>query len=96
MNSTRKLLVFSLLFISALLAFSPLSFSQGNDLQKAKDLNQQLIKLHKQGRYSEAIPIAKKALAINEKTLGQDHPRVATSLNNLALLYNSFKLKPFF
>ncbi|MCZ6661119.1 MAG: tetratricopeptide repeat protein, partial [bacterium] len=29
----------------------------------------------------------KRALAINEKTLGTDHPDVALSLNNLALLY---------
>jgi tetratricopeptide (TPR) repeat protein len=28
-------------------------------------------------------------LAINEKALGPDHPNTATTLNNLALLYNS-------
>ncbi len=30
----------------------------------------------------------KRALAIREKALGPDHPNVATSLNNLALLYH--------
>ena len=29
----------------------------------------------------------KRALAIREKALGPDHPDVATSLNNLAVLY---------
>jgi tetratricopeptide (TPR) repeat protein len=33
--------------------------------------------------------LAKRALAISEKALGPDHPDVATSLNNLALLYRN-------
>ena len=42
----------------------------------------------KQGRYSDAEPLYKRALAINEKGLGPDHPAVALSLSNLAALYN--------
>ncbi len=89
MNSTRKLHISSLLFISFLLAFSPLSYSQENDLQKAKSLNQQLINLYTQDRYSEAIPISEKTLDMREKALGLDHPDVALNLNNLAVLYDS-------
>jgi tetratricopeptide (TPR) repeat protein len=40
-----------------------------------------------EGRYGEAEPLYRQALAISEKALGPDHPDVATSLNNLALLY---------
>ena len=40
-----------------------------------------------QGRYADAEPLYKRALAIYEKALGPDHPHVATSLNNLAGLY---------
>ena len=40
-----------------------------------------------QGRYAEAEPLYKRALAIYEKALGPDHPDVANSLNNLAELY---------
>ena len=40
-----------------------------------------------QGRYAEAEPLYKRALAIHEKALGPDHPDVATALNNLAELY---------
>ena len=40
-----------------------------------------------QGRYADAEPLYKRALAIREKALGPDHPDVATSLNNLAELY---------
>ncbi len=40
-----------------------------------------------QGKYAEAEPLHKRALAIFEKALGPHHPSVAHSLNNLALLY---------
>ena len=39
------------------------------------------------GRYQEAEPLLKEALAIRRKRLGNDHPSVAQSLNNLAVLY---------
>ena len=42
---------------------------------------------HAQGRYADAEPLYKRALAICEKALGPDHPDVALSLNNLAALY---------
>ncbi|BAY28681.1 peptidase-like protein [Nostoc carneum NIES-2107] len=62
---------------------------QSAELAEAKQLNQQVEQLYQQGKYSEAIPIAERALAIREKILGQEHPDVAESLNNLALLYSS-------
>jgi tetratricopeptide (TPR) repeat protein len=39
-------------------------------------------------QYAQAQPLYTRALAIREKALGPDHPAVATSLNNLALLYH--------
>jgi len=49
-----------------------------------------LAELYKfQGRYSEAEPLYKQALAINKRSLSEDHLSLATYLNNLALLYNS-------
>lgn len=39
------------------------------------------------GKYSEAEPLLQRSLAIREKALGEEHPDVATSLNNLAVLY---------
>ncbi|MEN9215954.1 MAG: tetratricopeptide repeat protein, partial [Gloeomargarita sp. HHBFW_bins_162] len=63
--------------------------AQSAELQEAERLNQKVIQLYNQGRYSEAIPLAQRSLAILEKALGPDHPDVATSLNNLAGLYES-------
>src|SRR5262249_40802065 len=40
-----------------------------------------------QGRYAEAEPLYKRALAIREKVLGDEHPEFAKGLNNLAVLY---------
>ena len=39
-----------------------------------------------QARYAEAEPLYKRALAISEKALGPNHPRVTTSLENYASL----------
>ncbi|TNM96062.1 hypothetical protein fugu_017145 [Takifugu bimaculatus] len=40
-----------------------------------------------QNKYKEAANLLNDALAIREKTLGRDHPAVAATLNNLAVLY---------
>ena len=57
------------------------------DLAIATQLTQQVFKLYRAGRYIEAIPLAKRALAIRELQLGPEHPDTALSLNNLAALY---------
>ena len=41
------------------------------------------------GRYADAEPLDKRALAIREKVRGPGHPDVAASLSNLASLYDS-------
>ncbi|MEA5449468.1 CHAT domain-containing tetratricopeptide repeat protein [Leptolyngbya sp. CCNP1308] len=56
-------------------------------LEHAEALHQQVIELYQAGRYQEAIPLAEKSLAIYREQLGERHPDVATSLNNLAGLY---------
>jgi tetratricopeptide (TPR) repeat protein len=55
------------------------AFAQAFD--EANVLNQQVIRLNDQGRYSEAISLEQRVLAIQEKTLGPENPNVATSLN---------------
>ena len=53
----------------------------------ATDLNNLAEIYHAQGKYAEAEPLYKRALAIREKALGPEHPQTALSFNNLALLY---------
>ncbi|NEQ29164.1 MAG: tetratricopeptide repeat protein, partial [Microcoleus sp. SIO2G3] len=42
-----------------------------------------------QGRYSEAESLYVQALALRRQLLGEEHPNLASSLNNLAGLYRS-------
>ena len=49
--------------------------------------------LQDQGKLAEAEPLYQRSLAIGEKTLGPDHPKVATWLNNLAALWR-VRLQP--
>ncbi|MDM8565018.1 tetratricopeptide repeat protein [Candidatus Halobeggiatoa sp. HSG11] len=82
--------ILKLIFLTVLL-FSGQSCMQDNDqalLQQAESLNQQLVKAYQQGKYPQAIELGKRALKIYQQVLG-DHPETATSLNNLALMYES-------
>jgi CHAT domain-containing protein len=62
---------------------------ENGELSESERLSQQVVQLHKQGKYEEAVPLAKRALAIREKNLGKNHPSVADSLYNLAELYRN-------
>ncbi|WP_313934883.1 CHAT domain-containing tetratricopeptide repeat protein [Nostoc sp. FACHB-280] len=65
------------------------SAEQQAALKEAEELNQQVTKLYQEGKYSTAIPLAERVLAIREKVLGQENLSVATTLNNLATLYQA-------
>ena len=87
MNRTKGLLIVLIMGV-ALLVGTP-AWSNEDSLQKAIELNQEVMRLYQQGRYAEAIPHAEKALTIYEKALGPEHPYTALSLNNLAELYGT-------
>ena len=53
------------------------AFAQAFD--EANVLNQQVIRLNDQGRYSEAISLEQRVLAIQEKTLGPENPNERTT-----------------
>jgi tetratricopeptide (TPR) repeat protein len=74
---------FTLLLI-ALLCALPSSAQESS----WKELNAQVVELYQQGKYAQAVPIAKEAVKVAEATFGPDDARVATALNNLALLYD--------
>ena len=86
-RTMRAGLLRTMLIVLALVVFPSVGWVQSGDLEEAAQLNAQVMKLYAAGRFGEAIPLAKKALAIREKALGPEHPDTATSLNNLAALY---------
>ena len=65
-----------------------LTVEQRSELIGAERLNEQVAQLYQQGKFNAAIPLAEQALAIRKHILGENHPDVATSLNNLAKLYH--------
>ena len=63
--------------------------AKAEEASKADSINKQVIDLYQAGKYQEAILIARQLLEIREKTNGPEHPSTATSLNNLAGLYQA-------
>ncbi len=56
------------------------------DPRYATSLNNLALLNKAQGRYTEAEPLYKRALAIREESMGPEHPDVATSLENYVTL----------
>ena len=54
-----------------------------------KQLNQSAVQLYHAGQYAQAVSLAEDALVLARQIWGEEHPNIATSLNNLALLYQS-------
>ena len=74
-----------------LVAVLVLSFAVFTFAQEAqwKELISKVATLYQQGRHSEAANVAEEALAVAEKTFDPDHPDVAISLDNLAMVYQA-------
>ncbi|MEK7484410.1 MAG: tetratricopeptide repeat protein, partial [Planctomycetota bacterium] len=60
--------------------------SKEEALKLAKKADQNISTLYQQGKYEKAIEFGQISLKLREKHLPADHPDVANSLNNLALL----------
>jgi len=84
-NYSLRLKIIQIIFLSIFL----LCPSANSEEDPSESLNKQVVALYQQGRYSDATGIAEEVLQLREKALGQDHPDVATSLNNLAALYEA-------
>jgi len=63
-----------------------LSQSDSNLLAEASRLSNKVRELYKMGKAEEALPLAKRVLAIREQVLGPTHLDTASSLNDLGML----------
>jgi tetratricopeptide (TPR) repeat protein len=77
---------FAALFAAAILLFSSPVFAGSESFEKYL---QSSSALYEQGRFQEAIPHAKKALALAERQIGIDDVAFAALLDNLAALYEA-------
>ena len=83
----KYLMTLSTAFLVLVLA-TPSLLAQGAGIEW-DILNQEAMDLYTAADYDRAIVVAKKALEVAEENVGPNHPDVATSLNNLALLYDT-------
>ncbi len=81
---TAACLIAIIYLLASTTAFTAISSAQQDEVDR---LTRQIDELRKDGHYSDAVPLAQRVLAIEESSLGGNHPAVATSLNNLAFLY---------
>ena len=86
----RAFNIITILVVGLMLAAPRAASGESGTIWDAVDvtaLTRQVAELEKQGRYSEAVPLAERALVLQEKLVGPDHADVAGSLINLANLY---------
>jgi tetratricopeptide (TPR) repeat protein len=62
------------------------TLSHGMNTKPIGLANQYAVFLYARANYTQAEPLYRRALCIDEANFGPDHPRVAIDLNNLALL----------
>ncbi len=62
---------------------------RADDTVRLRELNGRVTRLYEQGKYAEAIPLAKEAIALAEETRGREQLETAESIDNLALLYDA-------
>src|SRR5262245_14388033 len=60
-------------------------------LAEAQQLDNEVFRLDGEGKYDAAVPLAERVVRILEKELGPEHPVVAQSLHNLAVLQEARK-----
>ena len=53
------------------------------------EINDKIIILFQQGKYSEAEKLAKEALILAKEKFGEDHQKIAASMDTLAMIYKT-------
>ncbi len=74
---------------SILLLWVLFFYSLSVTAQTWKELNDSLSQFYNNGDYEKGVVVAEKAIISAKKEFGETHPRYATSLNNLAGLYEN-------
>src|SRR6266852_363472 len=83
--NARKFVGLAGVVLLALAIAMPVAAQQGN----LDELNARVIELYRARKFLEAVPVAEEAIRVAEATFGKDHPKLATAVNNLAVLYDS-------
>src|SRR5438067_607097 len=63
------------------------NLDHNKDLTEANEITSQLVKLSKEGRYKEALPLAQKVVEIRQQLLSPDDTSLGSAFANLGELY---------
>jgi CHAT domain-containing protein/tetratricopeptide (TPR) repeat protein len=77
------------LALAHLEALARLTPRQKRQLMRAAELNEEALWLRQAGKSKEALPLAQEARGLSKAVLGEKHPDHATTLSNLAVLYEN-------
>ena len=83
----KKRVITLVLLACFMAAFSLHAFGQDQSAEDLTALNAELKQLYRQGKFTEAVPVAEKIRTLTERRYGPDHVETANAMNNLALLY---------
>lgn len=64
---------------------------QPPELAEATQLSTEVARLYREGKFNEALPLARRAVELRERALGQEHQLVALALYNLASVQRSLR-----
>src|SRR5262249_62024543 len=67
----------------------PRSEPMSEGTEQIERLMQQAARLYQEGRYEQALPVAREACDLAQRWAGVQHPLFADSLHNLAALYHA-------
>jgi len=77
----------TLIFLFFVSLFIPQTPQESPELAEATELTKSVAKLFNEGKFDEALPLAKRSLEIRERLLPKNDPRVANSLGFLGDVY---------
>ncbi len=83
-----KFVKYSVLLAALVFSMASAVFAQGAESEWSA-LNKEVTELYRAGKHDQAVAVARQALEVAQNTVGPEHPDMATSLNNLALLYTN-------
>ena len=63
--------------------------TQSREFIESREINSKVIKLYGEGKFDEAIPLAKRALELREKAVGAEHEELIPLLTNLSELHRA-------
>ena len=88
--STKTMKIFLCFLLTSLLASGSViseTSQESPELNEATEMTKSVAQLFKEGKFDEALPLAKRALEIRERLLPRNDPRVANSLSFLGDVY---------